>query len=211
MRARWAISAAGVDVAQHEVALRDKPAALLAASPKGTVPVLVLPGDRVIDQSLDIMRWALQQHDPQGWLTPEQGSLPDMLALIDACERDFKPHLDRYKYPVRFRHEWAAGPSDGVGGAPGVATAEQVFSDQHFDVAAAFLQALSIPLARHRGAAYLGGTRPALADFAIVPFVRQMARHDAPRFEQAVPASVLAWAGTLLARPDFQALMQKTG
>ena len=78
-----------------EVKLSDKPAEMIAVSPKGTVPVLVLPDGRVIDQSLDIMRWALAGRDPEGWLGG------DDLALIDTNDGPFKFHLDRYKYPDR--------------------------------------------------------------------------------------------------------------
>ncbi len=97
MRARWAVQVSALDVELREITLRAKPAAMLVASPKGTVPVLVLPDGQVIDESLDVMRWALAQHDPERWLAPAQGTLAEMLALIEACERDFKPHLDRYK------------------------------------------------------------------------------------------------------------------
>ena len=78
-----------------EVSMRDKPAAMLAASPKGTVPVLVLLGGRVLEESLDIMRWALAQSDPEDWLGGDDA------ALIAANDGAFKHHLDRYKYPER--------------------------------------------------------------------------------------------------------------
>ncbi|WP_423453692.1 glutathione S-transferase N-terminal domain-containing protein [Ottowia sp. VDI28] len=199
MRARWAILVAGVAVEQREVALRHKPAAMLEASPKGTVPVLVLPDGRVIDQSLDIMRWALAQHDPEHWLAPGQGTMDSMLMLIAACEREFKPHLDRYKYPSRYRGEW--GTPDGE-----PTRQESAFSAEHFNKARQFLTQLGDRLAARAG---LVGQAPALADIAIVPFVRQMARHERTRFEQAVPGSVLQWMDGLLARPDFQLVMQK--
>ena len=106
MRARLALLASGmkpaVDYEHREVVLRDKPADMLAASPKGTVPVLVLPDGQVIDQSLDIMLWALRQNDPFRWLEPEVGSEKDALAMIAQCDGDFKFHLDRYKYPNRY-------------------------------------------------------------------------------------------------------------
>lgn len=106
MRARLALLASGmkpgVDYEHREVVLRDKPADMLAASPKGTVPVLVLPDGQVIDQSLDIMLWALRQNDPFRWLEPEVGSAKDALAMIAQCDGDFKFHLDRYKYPNRY-------------------------------------------------------------------------------------------------------------
>jgi glutathione S-transferase len=92
IRARLAIAVSGVAVETVEVALRDKPAALIAASAKATVPVLVLDDGRVIDESLDIMRWALAQHDPEDWLADDD---PAPIAVNDG---PFKRHLDRYKY-----------------------------------------------------------------------------------------------------------------
>ena len=90
-----ALIGSGIAVELREVVLRDKPSAMLAASPKGTVPVLVLPDGRVIDESLDVMRWALAQADPLDWLACDDA------ALIAACDATFKHHLDRYKYPDR--------------------------------------------------------------------------------------------------------------
>ncbi len=95
MRARLAVLASGVRVELREVVLRAKPAAMLAASPKATVPVLVLADGRVIDQSLAIMRWALAQGDPADWLAG------DDRAAIDTNDGAFKHHLDRYKYADR--------------------------------------------------------------------------------------------------------------
>ncbi|MDO5289274.1 MAG: glutathione S-transferase N-terminal domain-containing protein [Pseudomonadota bacterium] len=216
MRARWALHVARVAVRQHEVSLRDKPAAMLAASPKGTVPVLVLPDGQVLDESLDIMRWALAQHDPEGWFTPERGTLADMLALVAACEQDFKPHLDRSKYATRYRSEWAENSAAG----------EAAFAQAHWAKALAFLQRLAALLqgvqADHsegdsKGGnkdgsgppPYLMGQRPALADFAIVPFVRQLARHDPARWAQHAPPAVARWMAELLARADFEAVMRR--
>ncbi len=96
MRARMALLVSGQACEIREVALRDKPRAMLAASPKATVPVLVLPDGTVIDESLDIMRWALERADPEGWLQGEDA------ALIAQNDRTFKDHLDRYKYPNRY-------------------------------------------------------------------------------------------------------------
>jgi len=95
MRARMALIVAGVRCEIREVVLRDKPAELIAVSPKATVPVLVADDGAVIDQSLDIMRWALARHDPEGWLAGDEA------ALIAANDGAFKHHLDRYKYPDR--------------------------------------------------------------------------------------------------------------
>ncbi|WP_404367621.1 glutathione S-transferase [Sphingomonas sp. MMS24-J45] len=96
MRARLALAVSGVGCEQREVALSDKPAAMLAASPKGTVPVLQLADGTVIDESIDIMRWALGTADPEGWLSRDD---PDLIATNDG---PFKRDLDRYKYPERF-------------------------------------------------------------------------------------------------------------
>jgi len=95
MRARLALLASGTICEIREVKLSAKPAELLAISPKATVPVLHLPDGRVIDESLDIMRWALARSDPEGWLDRTDD------ALIAGNDGPFKHHLDRYKYPDR--------------------------------------------------------------------------------------------------------------
>lgn len=96
MRARLALLASGTVCTLREVKLSAKPQDLLDASPKGTVPVLVLPDGQVIDESLDIMRWALTKADPDHWLDGED------TALIAAIDGPFKHHLDRCKYPHRY-------------------------------------------------------------------------------------------------------------
>jgi glutathione S-transferase len=154
MRARLAIAASGQACELREVVLRDKPPALLKASPKATVPVLVDSDGHVIDQSLDIMLWALRRNDPQAWLTPQQDGLEAMLALVADCDENFKPKLDRYKYPQRF---------------------QELSGDRFRDDAAAWLESLDRRLA---GQVFLFGSRPALADMAIAPFVRQFAHVD---------------------------------
>jgi len=95
MRARLALAVAGGRVELREILLRAKPAAMLEASPKATVPVLVLPDGQVIDESIDIMRWALGRSDPEGWLARDDA------ALIATNDGAFKQHLDAYKYPNR--------------------------------------------------------------------------------------------------------------
>ena len=95
MRARLALAIGGVRYELREVHLARKPAPMLAASPKGTVPVLVLDDGSVIDESLLIMRWALTQNDPEDWLQRDDA---DLVALSDG---PFKDDLDRYKYPDR--------------------------------------------------------------------------------------------------------------
>jgi glutathione S-transferase len=162
MRARLALAASGQVVELREVVLRDKPAALHEASPKATVPVLVLPDGQVLEQSLDIMLWALQRHDPHGWLVPTHGTQDAMLALVARIDTDFKHHLDRYKYPNRYENESCPRTADG-----------------HRSAAEAIILELEARLARH---AHLFGPHPALADMAIAPFIRQFAQVDADWF-----------------------------
>lgn len=96
IRARLALAVSSMRCELREVKLRSKPASMLAASPKGTVPVLILPDGRVIEESLDIMRWALEKHDPESWLGRDDAE------LIARNDRSFKHDLDRYKYPERY-------------------------------------------------------------------------------------------------------------
>jgi glutathione S-transferase len=108
MRARLALAISGTICALREVKLSAKPPAMLLASPKGTVPVLVLPSGKVIDESLDIMRWALALHDPEGWLERDD---PDWIARNDG---PFKQDLDRYKYPERHHADPLAHRAQGL-------------------------------------------------------------------------------------------------
>lgn len=108
MRARMALIASGVCVELREVVLRDKPAAMLAASPKETVPVLALPDGQVIDESIEVMRWALGANDPRDWLAGDDA------ALIADSDGAFKRALDRYKYPERHDSDAAAEFVNGV-------------------------------------------------------------------------------------------------
>lgn len=108
MRARMALMVSGTVCEIREVKLRDKPAEMIAASPKGTVPVLVLADGAVIDESIDIMRWALTRNDPEGWLEGDDA------ALIAANDGRFKHHLDRYKYPERHGADPAVHRDEGL-------------------------------------------------------------------------------------------------
>ena len=108
MRARLALLVSAADCELREVKLSAKPQAMLDASPKGTVPVLVLPDGRVIDESLDVMRWALGRRDPEGWL---ERDAPDLIARNDTA---FKQDLDRYKYPERHDSDALAHREQGL-------------------------------------------------------------------------------------------------
>lgn len=108
MRARMALMVSGTTYIHREVVLRRKPATMLAASPKGTVPVLVLIDGTVIDESIDIMHWALEQHDPENWRARVEAEL---LGLFDSA---FKHHLDRYKYAARYDADPLANRAAGL-------------------------------------------------------------------------------------------------
>ena len=185
MRARLALLASGVAYEHREVALKAKPAEMLAVSPKGTVPVLVLPTGEALDESLDIMRWALQQNDPQAWLpdTPKAWALThDGLALNDG---EFKAHLDRYKYPQRF------GLSDGV---------------QHRTQASGVLLQWQ---ARLQTQAFLSGSQWGLLDACVAPFVRQFARTDRVWFDAQSWPELAKWLTTFENSEAFAAVMHK--
>jgi glutathione S-transferase len=185
MRARLALLASGVAYEHREVALKAKPAEMLTASPKGTVPVLVLPTGEVLEQSLDIMRWALQQNDPLAWLpdTQEIGALTDEgIALNDG---EFKAHLDRYKYPQRF------GLADGL---------------QHRTQASAALMNWQARLQTH---AFLSGSQWGLLDTCVAPFVRQFARTDRAWFDAQPWPELAQWLIKFENSDAFNAVMHK--
>lgn len=185
MRARLAIAQAGVRVRLREVVLRDKPAHMLEISPKGTVPVLRLPDGTVIDESLEIMRWALGTADPSGWLAPDEGTLADMDALIADNDGDFKHHLDRFKYATRY---------------------EGVDPLEHREAAEVFLRKLE---ARLQEGGWLFGNKPCLADYAILPFIRQFSGVDRAWFEQAPYPALHRWLAIFIESGFFKSVMKK--
>jgi glutathione S-transferase len=185
IRARLALCQAGVAVEIREILLRVKPAELLAVSAKATVPVLVLPDASVIDQSLEIMHWALARNDPSGWLAAADPA--GQQALIDLNDGPFKALLDRYKYPQRHPGRSADSYRDEA--------LEQV------------LMSLEQRLA---GSPFLFGPRCSLADMALLPFIRQFAAVDAAWFDGVAPLPRLnAWRQRLLATPLFLGVMEK--
>ena len=185
MRARLALQVAGQDVEHREIALKNKPAEMLRASPKGTVPVLVLADGTVLDESLDIMRWALGRNDPQGWLGGDDAYRQEAWDLIAQNDGEFKFHLDRYKYPSRY------GLADGVA---------------HRELARGFLDLLQDTLARH---SFLSGARFGLADAAIAPFVRQFAHTDPAWFAAQAWSKLAQWLQDFEASAAFALVMEK--
>jgi glutathione S-transferase len=181
MRSRMALRYADIDVEIREIVLRDKPRHMLAVSPKGTVPVLVLPDGKIIDESLDIMAWALSRKDPDGWLT-DDGRFQ---ALITENDGSFKRALDQYKYATRYPEQSA-----------------EAYRQQ----GERFLARLEAMLAEH---AYLLSDKLTQADVAIFPFVRQFSMVDADWFGQAPYPHLRHWLAGLLASDLFRDIMQK--
>lgn len=167
----------------REVILRDKPPEMLAASPKGTVPVLVLTDGGVIDESLDIMHWALARNDPEGWLRADAAETAHLIAQNDG---PFKRALDRYKYPERHTGSDIADPC-----AAGME----------------ILDGLSDRIKENDG--QLFGSAPTLADFAIFPFIRQFAATDRAYWSANAPAPIQNWLASHTSHPRFTAIMTK--
>ncbi|WP_411384098.1 glutathione S-transferase [Pseudomonas sp. L7] len=185
MRARLALRYAGCDVEIREVSLKEKPAELLALSPKGTVPVLDT-GERVLEESLDIMRWALAHDDPQDWrlladpLAAERGE-----ALIARNDRDFKAQVNLYKYAERYPEH----------------------SREHYrQQAEAWLAELE-GLLENRP--FLLADHPSLADAALLPLLRQFAGVEPQWFAEAAYPRVRSWLQGWLDSSLFKAVMAR--
>lgn len=184
MRARLALISSGRTCELREIVLRDKAPEFIAASPKATVPVLVLGDGTVLEESLDIMFWALEARDPENLLplAGDAGAMRDLVALSDGS---FKDRLDRYKYSNRY---------------------EGVDSLRERDEACDFLADLD---ARLQTSPWLFGQQPKYADFAILPFVRQFAFVDRTWFDAQPWPGLHAWLQGFLTSNRFAAIMAK--
>ena len=185
MRARMALFVSCQTFEIREVLLNNKPLEFINTSPKGTVPVLEFSSGKVIEQSLEIMCWALKKNDPLGWLTPEIGAFEDMLELIKNVDGDFKYNLDHYKYAQRYEN------SDPM---------------LHRTEGEEFLRLLNERLGQYD---YLFGNRPSLADYAIMPFVRQFANTERTWFNALRISALQKWLNDLLTSEIFIAIMNK--
>ncbi len=197
MRARMALKVSGANPQLRDITLKDKPQEMLEASPKGTVPVLVCPDGRVIDQSLEIMRYALSLNDPQNWMKNAEGAE----ALIAQNDGAFKAALDRYKYPVRFADEAAQyGDDEDDNNARGLDALKALAFAECKD----FFNQLNAVL---RQQAFLAGDHIGLADIAIFPFIRQAAFVDRSAFD-ALPFSFLQdWFEKIINSSLFLSIM----
>ena len=185
MRARLALRYAGCEIRVEEVAMKNKPAALLALSPKGTVPVLDT-GNGVLEESLDIMRWALERNDPQDWrLRADPAAAQQAEALIARNDSTFKAQVNLYKYAERYPEH----------------------SREHYrQQAETWLAALEVLL---EGRTYLLADHPSLADAALLPLMRQFAGVEPQWFAEAAYPRVRSWLEGWLASDLFKAVMAK--
>lgn len=184
MRARMALHVSGAKYEHREIILRDKPAAMIAASPKGTVPMYIKNDGSVIDESLDLAIWALEQNDPLKWLDGYDAQ------LVEQNDGPFKYHLDRYKYASRYDKSTERGAVDIT----------------HRDEAEKILSQLNQYV---EASSYLTGPRQNLTDIAIFPFLRQFAAVQ-PQWWQSTPyAALRAWLDTHVTSDLFKAVMVK--
>ncbi|MCF6204168.1 MAG: glutathione S-transferase [Methylococcaceae bacterium] len=183
IRARLAIVTSGLTVELREVVLRNKPQQLLNISPKGTVPVLLLPDKKVLDESLDIIRWALSLHDPFDWLSNDLSE--DINHLIQWNDNEFKHYLDRYKYAARYPEK-----------------NERYYREK----AELFLFELENRLYKQN---FLCSEKCTLADIAIFPFIRQFANVNNDWFTCSEYKKVGQWLNKHINSPLFIFIMDK--
>ncbi|PKH59275.1 glutathione S-transferase [Shewanella sp. Bg11-22] len=186
MRARLGLVLAKSPVSLREIVLKHKPEAMLLASPKGTVPVLILQNGEVIEESFEIMCWALAQNDPHDLLlTATSDKQEAAKALIDYNDQVFKSWLDKYKYADRHPE----------------------YNEQYYrEQGEVFIAQLENLLSKHP---QLLRATPCIADYAIYPFIRQFAHVDKAWFEQSAYKNVQLWLANHLQSDEFITVMQK--
>lgn len=181
IRARMALAYANITCELRELILKDKPQDMLKQSPKGTVPVLITADGTVINESLDVMQWALQQNDPEHWLTDQANSLH----LIQNFDKNFKPLLDRYKYADRH---------------------PDLSESEHREATLDMITSLDQRLNQNK---YLLDQQQRFADVAIFPFIRQYAFVDKAWFDQMPFVHLQKWLENQLKHPLFLKVMPK--
>ena len=183
MRGRLGLLFAGLQVELREITLKNKPDQMLAISPKGTVPVLQLCDGAVMEESREIMMWALEQQDPQKLLSAKV--LHDANTLIDKNDNEFKYWLDRYKYADRHL---------------------EMTQTEYRQRGEIFLQNLEGLLSKNT---YLLGDNMTIADIGIMPFVRQFAHVDRDVFYNLPYPNLQQWLQYWLEHPIFLQVMTK--
>jgi len=185
MRARLALAVSGIQVEIREITLRDKPQAMLDLSPKGTVPVLITPDGTLVEESLDLMYWALRQSDPESWLVTASQQVTLTRQLIQQNDSEFKQYLDRYKYADRYPEH------------------SEIYYRQQAEKT---LVNLEKNLSTN---GCLVSENITLADMAILPFIRQFALVDKDWFDSAPYPLLKVWIEKFLNSELFKSIMQK--
>lgn len=181
IRTRMVLYACQIKCELREVVLRDKPQEMITLSPKATVPVLQLPTNEIIDESHDIIKWAVEQNDPNKW----QKYLPEMDALIEINDHQFKTHLDKYKYSSRHT---------------------ELTKEEHRANANFFLWHLEQLLEQNK---FLSSDVQTITDLSIFPFIRQFAFVDKKYFDDLPYPNLKVWLEWNLVSPIFTNAMQK--
>jgi len=179
-----ALEYASINCELREVKLSNKPQTMINISNKGTVPVLQLTDGSVIDESLDIMLWALEQTDPDQWLGVEQ---KNTLLLIEKYDQEFTQYLDQYKYFQRYPEH------------------SQLYYREKAEI---FIELLETNLQEHNGIA-LVSNRVTLVDVAIFPFIRQFAHVDWEWFSNSQYKNLISWLLKFEESELFLAVMNK--
>ena len=185
MRARFAIRSSKIIVEVREIRLQEKPSEFLRSSPKGTVPVLITNSGEVLEESLDIINWALHINDPQKWLAKGRLNDQEVTKILDELENKFKTNLDKYKYPSRFL--WVD---------------KYLYRDKNLF----FLKKLDSYLKNNIS---LNCEHLTLLDYAIFPFIRQFRNVDPEWFDKLNFSFLNKWVKQIIDSEDFSSIMKR--
>ena len=185
MRARFAIRSSQIIVEVREIKLQEKPSEFLKSSPKGTVPVLITNSGEVLEESLDIINWALNRNDPDKWLAKGKLESHKIAKLLDDLGNKFKPNLNKYKYPNRF--SWID---------------QFLYREKNL----CFIEKLNSYLEKNKP---LNCGHLTLLDYAIFPFFRQFRNVDQQWFEKLNFIFLNKWINQIIDSQDFSSIMKK--
>ena len=185
MRARLAIKASGIIVEIREVELKNKPKEFLSISPKATVPVVCISSKQIIEESLDIMEWALKINDPLKLLKYEKLNRIEIHNILNKLENEFKQNLDRYKYSSRFDL-----PSP------------KLYRDKNLQT----LNEFNNLLQNNKG---ICSSHLSFLDYAVFPFIRQFRNVNSVWFDSLELKFLQTWLYELIDSDEFSSIMKK--
>ena len=185
MRARFAIRSSKIKVEVREIKLQEKPPEFLKSSPKGTVPILITKSGKVLEESMDIINWALNINDPNNWLGKGKLEDKEIKNLLDVLEIKFKINLDKYKYTSRF---------------------SEIDAHLNRDKNLCFLEKLNSYLKKNKS---LNCEHLTFLDYAIFPFIRQFRNVDQEWFDKLNFSFLNNWLNQIIDSQDFSSIMKK--